>query len=117
EAEPARGEPDAPGGPRLGVVGRGRGDLGGLELEDRGQAGGDPAAPRRPGPGWGWSGGGAGTSAVSSSRIAARQAATERLSGGRSSGGRSAVRIVTFSPWAGGTISSTAFPARATLWS
>ena len=42
--------------------------------------------------GSGWSAGGAGTSAVSSSRIAARQAATERLNGGRSSGGRSAVR-------------------------
>ena len=45
--------------------------------------------------GSGCSAGGAGTSSVSSSRIAARQAATERLSGGRSSGGSAAVRT----PW------------------
>ena len=47
EPEPARGEPDAPRGPRLGVVGRGRGNLGGLDLEDRRQAGGDRAGQRR----------------------------------------------------------------------
>ena len=43
QPEPARREPDAPGGPRLGVLGGRSGNLIGLDLEDRRQAGGDRA--------------------------------------------------------------------------